>query len=429
MHTWLWNRWQQPRVLPFIALIFAAGLVGRAQTSVPSSQSHRDVLYAAVGPDLTWYDMDVEHATLAKRGSVTLPANVEEAWAHPSKQYLYVAWSSRSPTYGSGSTGSQHGVSAFHIDRASGALRPLGKPLSMQERPIYLATDVPGRHLLVAHNVPSGISVHRIDPDGALGAEVTPPAPLDVGIYGHQVRVDPSNKIVVLVTRGNSATPSNPGDPGSVQVFAFENGLLRNNGAIAPGKDFNARNLDFHPSRPWAFVTLATQSKVLVYRVEPDGRLNATPLFAKDTLAEPGNVQRGQVLGNIRVHPNGRYLYTVNRAAGTTDVEGERVFVGGENTIVVYEINQQTGEPVHRQSIDTRGMHARAFAFDENARIFVAANQMSVPVREGTRVNVVPASLALFRMNAAGTLEFIRKYDVETGGSRQLFWTGIVSLP
>src|ERR1700692_4921631 len=51
------------------------------------------VLYAAVGPELTQYDIDMDHAALIKRGSVTLPANVQEAWQHPSKKFLYVAWS------------------------------------------------------------------------------------------------------------------------------------------------------------------------------------------------------------------------------------------------------------------------------------------------------------------------------------------------
>ncbi len=57
------------------------------------SASGRVVLYAAVGAELTQYDVDVDTATLVKRGSITLPANVQEAVAHPSRQYLYIAWS------------------------------------------------------------------------------------------------------------------------------------------------------------------------------------------------------------------------------------------------------------------------------------------------------------------------------------------------
>jgi 6-phosphogluconolactonase len=45
-------------------------------------------LYASVGPTLTHYDVDVPGAELSRRNSVTLPANVQYAWPHASRQYL-----------------------------------------------------------------------------------------------------------------------------------------------------------------------------------------------------------------------------------------------------------------------------------------------------------------------------------------------------
>ena len=41
--------------------------------------------------ELTLYGMDADTATLTKQGTVTLPANVQYAWPHPSKKYFYVA--------------------------------------------------------------------------------------------------------------------------------------------------------------------------------------------------------------------------------------------------------------------------------------------------------------------------------------------------
>jgi hypothetical protein len=43
-------------------------------------------------------------------------------------------------------------------------------------------------------------------------------------------------------------------------------------------------------------------------------------------------------------------------------------------------------------------------------------------------VRTVHASLAVYRVRGDGRLEFIRKYDVETAGARNLFWMGLVSL-
>jgi 6-phosphogluconolactonase len=399
-----------------------------------ATASGRVVLYAAVGAELTQYDVDVDTATLVRRGSITLPASVQEAAAHPSRQYLYIAWSNGGPSnIPQGSVapkGSQHGLSAFRIDPASGALLPHGAPATLPSRPIHVTTDIRGTHVLVAYNDPSGVTVHRIEPDGIIGAQIKQVAPLDVGIYGHQVRVDPSNKTVILVTRGNGPTASKPEDPGALKIFDYNDGLLTNRLSIAPGGGFNfqSRHLDFHLSRPWLFLSLERQNKLDVFERLKDGTLSRSPLFSKGTLSDPSNVRPGQALGTIHVHPNGRFVYLANRASGTTVFQGQSVFVGGENSIAVFSINQDTGEPTLIQNADTRGIHTRTFALDPSGRVLVAANMMQLPVRDAKGVSVVPASLAMFRVRGDGKLDFVRKYDVAVG-SRNMFWMGITALP
>ena len=398
------------------------------------SATGRVVLYAAVGAELTQYDVDVNAATLAKRGSLTLPAGVQEAVQAPSRQYLYIAWSNGGPSNVAQDAvaprGSQHGLSAFRIDPASGALHPNGAPAPLPSRPIHVTTDVPGTHVLAAYNDPSGVTVHEIQPDGAIGRQVAPAAPLDVGIYGHQVRVDPSNQMVILVTRGNGPTATKPEDPGALKIFGYKDGVLTNRLSIAPGGGFNfqSRHLDFHPSRPWVFLSLERQNKLDVFERLKDGTLSRSPLFSKDTLTEPSNVRPGQALGTIHVHPNGKFVYLANRASGTTDFQGKSVFVGGENSIAVFSINENTGEPTLIQNVDTRGIHVRTFALDPSGRLLVAANMMQLSVREGNGLRAVPASLAVFRVRADGKLDFVRKYDVDAGG-RNMWWMGMMALP
>jgi 6-phosphogluconolactonase len=430
----------QLSLLKVAALSLLVTGIGQTQTSLETEQgsktsgSRKVVLYAAVGAELTQYDVDVDGAALVKRGSLTLPANVQEASPHPSKHYLYVAWSNGGPNnLPAGSpapSGSQHGLTAFRIDPASGALLPNGQPASLPSRPIHVTTDIPGTHVLAAYNDPSGVTVHRIEPNGTIGSQVRQPSALDVGIYGHQVRVDPSNEMVILATRGNGPTPSKPEDPGALKLFSYKDGLLANRLSIAPGGGFNfqVRHLDFHPSRPWVFVSLERQDKLEVFEKLKDGTLSRNPLFAKDTLADPGNVRPGQALGTIHMHPNGRLVYLANRASGTMDFEGKPVFVGGENNIAVFAINQDTGEPTLIQNVDTHGIHVRTFALDPRGRILVAGNMMQLSVHDKDGVNTVPASLAVFRVRGDGKLEFARKYDVNVG-NRNLFWMGIVSLP
>jgi 6-phosphogluconolactonase (cycloisomerase 2 family) len=413
----------------------AAAIVGQTADGNKKSPPGRSVLYAAVGAELTQYDLDRDNAVLIKRGSVTLPANVQEAWQHPSRKFLYVAWSNGGASYasglGAGPAGSQHGVTSFRIDPATGSLVPMGKSAPLPSRPIFITTDIDGTHVLTAHNEPSGLTVHRILPDGTVGALVDPAAPLDVGIYGHQVRVDPSNQAVILVTRGNGPTATKAEDPGAVKIFSYKNGVLANRLSLAPGGGFGyqVRHMDFHPSGKWVYITLERQSQIHVYRRMPDGTLSNSPLFVKSTLMEPDHMRPTQTAASIHVHPNGRFVYVANRASGTEDFEGKQVFVGGENTIAVYSINQETGEPTLIQSIDTRGFQPRTFALDSAGSFLAVANQSPGKVRDQSSVRTVPASLSLYRVRDDGKLEFARKYDIETGAKGILFWAGFETLP
>jgi 6-phosphogluconolactonase (cycloisomerase 2 family) len=272
--------------------------------------------------------------------------------------------------------------------------------------------------------------VHRIAADGTLGAAVPQPAGLDFGVYAHQVRVDPSNRIVILVTRGNGPTATKPEDPGALKVFGYKDGALSNRASIAPGGGYNfqPRHLEFHPARPFAFITLERQNKLQVYRILDGPTLSAAPLFTKETLADPAR-SSGQATSAIHAHPNGRFLYLGNRNSSTAVFRGKRVLGAGENSIAVYRIDQDTGEPALIQNADTRGAHPRTFAIDPSGRILVAANMQQALVREKDEARPLPAALSVFRIGSDGKLEFVRKYDQDTSGGRSLFWTGIVELP
>jgi len=383
-------------------------------------------LYASVGPELTQYDVDVEGAALIRRATVSLPANVHYVWPHASGRYLYVA--SSNSASGLGPAGDKHHVSAFRIDPASGALTPHGEPIPLPTRPIHMTSDIPSENLLVAFSNPSALRVYRINPDATPGEEVAQPEPIDPGIYGHQVRVSPDNRLAILVTRGHDAAGGKSEEPGALKVFSYRNGRLTGEVSVAPngGYGFGPRHLDFHPTRPWVYVSLERQNRLDMFERRGDS-LSAAPVFSKGTLAEPGNIRGRQVAGTVHIHPNGRFVYAVNRASSTTELEGRQVFTGGENTFAVYAIDQQTGEPNLLQHIDTHGIHCRTFHIDPSGRLLVAAHIMALPVRDGGTIRTVPASLAVFRIDDGGKLDFVRKYDVDVG-SKTMFWMGMVAL-
>ena len=388
---------------------------------------NRVALYASVGPELTHYDMDVEAATLTRRGTVALPANVHYCWPHASRPILYVASSDSASGVG-GRVGQNHHVTALAIDRATGALAPLGSPIALPNRPIHMTTDIPSEHILVAFSNPSGLRVYRVNEDGTPGAEIEQKETVDPGIYGHQVRVSLDNRKVILVARGHDAAGDKPEEPGALKVFDCRAGQLTNEVSVAPngGFGFGPRHLDFHPTQPWVYVALERQNRIDLFTFDASGALSPEADYRINTLDEPHNIRGRQVVGTVHVHPNGRTVYVANRASSTTEVNGQRVFVGGENSLAVFGIDPRTGVPQPIQHVDTRGIHCRTFHIDPSGRLLVAAHIMGLPARQrdgGTQF--VPACLSLFRIADTGKLEFVRAYDVDVG-DRTMWWMGMV---
>jgi 6-phosphogluconolactonase (cycloisomerase 2 family) len=400
-----------------------AGAVAAPGLAWTQELKGKSVYYASIGPALTLYDLDGD--TLIKRSTVTMPANIQYAWPHPSRKFLYIVSSNGGPD----AAGDKHYANALRIDPASGALSLHGEPQPLPSRPIHTSVDQAGQFLLIAYNDPSALTVHRLKEDGTIGERVSQPGKLDTGLYAHQIRAVPANDMVILVTRGSNADRGKPEDPGAIKTFSFKNGILTGLASIAPGNGlgFGPRHLDFHPTKPWVFVSIERQNKLYVYKLDQATGLTRDPLFVKDTLVDP-NTKFSQGAGPIHVHPNGRFVYQTNRASSVTDFEGQKVFAGGENSMVVWSIDQETGEPTRIQNIDGHGVQLRTFGIDPSGHLLVAASVVPIKVREGAGIGTLSAGLSVYRVGPDGKLDFARKYDVEATSQSQQFWSGMVTL-
>jgi 6-phosphogluconolactonase len=378
----------------------------------------KTVFYSSVGPDLTLFDLDIENAALTRRSTIKLPANIQYTWPHPSRRHLYVVSSNGGPEV----AGDKHFAGALTIDPATGALHLHGDPAALPSRPIHVSLDASGGFLLTAYNNPSNITVHRINADGTVGAAVAQPEKLDTGIYAHQVLAVPGNRTVLLVTRGNHAEDGKPEDPGAIKAYRFDNGVLRNLASIAPGNGlgFGPRHLDFHPSEPWAFVSIERQNKLYVYKLDDKTGLARDPMFIKDTLSNPASTSP-QGAGPIHVHPNGKFVYVTNRTFPASGAGSRKVAEGGENTVATFAIDGKTGEPKKLENVEGRGIQLRTFGVDPSGRMLAVASVL--PLDDGT----LPAGITTYRIAGDGTLGFVRKYDVDTGNFQQ-FWSGMVTL-
>jgi 6-phosphogluconolactonase len=388
-------------------------------------------LYASVGTELTHYEIDVAGTALTRRGTVRLPANVQYAWPHASQPFLYVATSDSAS--GMGAAGTRHHVTALRIDPGSGSLSPHGDPIALPTRPIHMATDIPSEHVLVAFNNPSALRVYRINRDFTPGAEVAQPHPIDPGIFAHQVRATPDNRQVILVTRGHDPAGPKPEDPGALMLWDFKDGVLSNQQKVAPdsglgpGYAFGPRHLDFHPAKPWVYVSLERENRLDMFTLA-GGRLSPEAAFRENNLSRPVPPGARQAVGTVHVHPSGRFAYVANRASTAVETGGHKVFAGGENTLAAYAIDPESGRPSPVQHIDTRGIHCRTFHIDPSGRLLVAAHIQGIAVKDGADLREVPCCLSLFRIADHGALEYVRKYDIDVSGGRTMWWMGMVPL-
>lgn len=392
----------------------AAGAQGR----------RRGAVYASV--DARLYRIRRDRGTLVREPRpLILPAQIQEAWQHPSDRWFYVASSDQRT---STARVRHHYLNAFHVD-SSGALQPFGGAIELAWRPIFITVDQRGEYLIAAYSAPSGISVHRLGADGAPGGAIAQAADLDTGYYAHAVHVMPSNRAVLLVTRGNEPVPAiRTEDPGALFVYGFDGGQLTARQRVAPGGGlaYRPRHADFHPSGRWAYVDLESRNLLHTYAVRADDTLSEAPLFVSSTLASPETPRGGQTTSAVRMHPaHGRTLYVANRGRGTEVFRGERVANGAENTIAVFAVDPQTGEPRRVQTIDTRSIAVRTLALPPDGNTLIAASTKPGYVRARGRLETVPAALTLYDIEADGRLTFRSALPVDTPGET-MFWCGVV---
>lgn len=246
-------------------------------------------------------------------------------------------------------------------------------------------------------------------------------------MFAHQVCFSRSNETAILVTRGKDPRPGAPEEPGALKVFDYHGGKLSNRASVAPGLGFGfgPRNVEFSPAGTWLYASLERQNRLDVFEVRGEF-IMAEPAFRCEALGEPGNLRPVQMAGEVHVHPSGRYVYLANRAFGTTAHGQDAVFAGGENSIVVFAIDERSGEPRAIQRIDTQGIYPRTFSVDPGGQMMVVANSTALPVRDGGAVTMRLANLAVFAIGTRGTLAHWRTYEVDAT-RESVFWSGMVT--
>lgn len=267
-------------------------------------------------------------------------------------------------------------VSAYSVDRPGVKLKLLNQQPSGGGDPSYISLDKTGQYVFGANYDGGSIAAWKLNADGGIGDRTAFVQHTGSGTnpqrqkhaYAHSIVPAPGNRFVLV------------GDLGLDKLFVYKfdvkDGSLKPNdppfAAVAPGS--GARHVTFHPNARWVY--LITEMASTIIHFDWDARRGGLKeLGTVSTL--PAGFSGVSACAEIRVHPNGRFVYASNR---------------GRDSLAAFSIDSKTGRLTAIQDIPSGGRTPRNFDFDPSGQWLLATNHGS-------------NTAAVFRIDArAGTL-------------------------
>lgn len=262
-------------------------------------------------------------------------------------------------------------AAAFATDLARGTLQPLQSPqASGGSAPCHLVVDATQRTLLVANYHTGVIAAIPLRPDGTLGP------PNLIPHAGHSVdpvrQTSPHVHSVTLSPDGRFALVC---DLGLDRIFTYRLDAARaqltpgNPPFVATPPGSGPRHFVFGADGRHAYAITEMGSTVIAYDYAPD----TGALSPRQTLSTlPPDFKGASTGAEIRLHPNGRFLYGSNR---------------GHDSIAVFAVDPANGALTPVEVTPCGGKNPRNFSLSPDGAWLVCANQNS-------------NSLAVFRVDA-----------------------------
>ena len=268
---------------------------------------------------------------------------------HPNRKFLYAV----------GEAGKGGGVKAYAIDSETGTLNLLNQQSSGGAGPCHVNVDHAGKNVLVANYGSGSISVIPIRQDGKLGkptgfvqhegSSVNPRR--QKGPHAHSINVSPDNRFAFVADLGIDKVMIYRLDVAQGSIVANRPAF----GKVKPGA--GPRHFCFHPNGKFAYVINELDGTVTAFGYESQsGAL--TEIQTITTL--PKDFAGVNSCAEVRVHPNGKFLYGSNR---------------GHDSIAVYRIDSAKGTLafVEHETADIKT--PRNFNIDPTGKFCLVANQ------------------------------------------------------
>jgi len=305
------------------------------------------------------YVYDFDSGRLTPAGTPVLAAetaNPSFVAVDPTERYLYAV--NETEDYQGQKTGA---VSAFRIDRKTGALTFLNQVPSGGTDPCYVSLDHQGKHVLVANYTSGSASVFPVLPGGRLGK-----ATAFVQHHGHSINPErqegPHAHDIALSPDGRFALVADLGlDELLVYRYDATRGTLAPNNPpfarVAPGS--GPRHFVFDPSGRFVYLLSEVGSTVTAFKYNAQ---RGTLLQVQSLSVLPDGFTGHNDAAEIAIGRSGKFLYTSNR---------------GDDGIVVLAIDPVAHTLKAVAHVPTLGKTPRNFAIDPSGQYLLAANQDS----------------------------------------------------
>ena len=346
-----------------LSLLATAILVscGNSTEPAPEKATAKDEYFAYIGTytkgdseGIYAYRFDAGSGHLSPLGAVAKIREPSFLAIHPNSRFLYAV--SEIDDYDEDNNGS---VSAFEIDRQSGALTPLNTVSSKGAWPCHLNVDQTGKTLAIANYRSGTVATISLEAGGKLGSggaaiqnsgsSVNPKR--QEGPHAHSADFSPDNRYLISADLGTDQVRVFRVDPATAFLEPNDPAFAKVNPGAGP------RHFAFHPSGKFGYVINELQSTVTAFNWDAAGGA-LTEMQTISTL--PEDFTRRTTTAEIEVHPSGKFLYGSNR---------------GHDSIAVFAIDEANGKLTAVERTSTQGKTPRSFAVDPTGRFLFAVNQ------------------------------------------------------
>ncbi len=284
---------------------------------------------------------------------------------HPNQRFLYA----ETEHEGEDLAGKNNTISAFAIDRGTGALTFLNKVSSRGEGPAHIAVDKTGKMLLAANYRSGSVALMPILEDGRLGEATgfdqnhgSGPKPKQDRPRAHGVAFSPDGRFALAAENGTD----------QVMIYRIDpSGALTPNDPpffkSPPGT--GPRHLAFHPNGHVVYALNELESTITVLAY---GAAGGTLSQIQEVATLPPGFRETSAPAQLHVDREGRFLYSSNR---------------GADSIAVFAVDPGKGTLKAIEFVATQGKTPRDFNLDPTGGYLFAANQNS-------------DNIVLFRVNA-----------------------------